>query len=144
MHYYNSNTINHLIIYVETPMIFQTLPELSKYCALTTCHLFVIFRTLSRSSKLEWSEVGMVLNPFQITTTMATRQSQRKRKNAPTRLEAETQKPGRKCSKDSRDSVFIPFLFHSDSQVSGLVAEVPEEKAKMFLPILLPNFIKAI
>ena len=75
---------------------------------------------------------------------MATRQTQRKRKNAPTRPETEVQKPRGKRSKDSRDSVFIPFLFRSDSRASSLVAEVTKDEAKLFLPTVLPNFIKAI
>jgi len=75
---------------------------------------------------------------------MVTRQTQRKRKNAPTRPETETQKPRGKRSKDFRESVFIPFLFRSDSRASSLVAEVTKDEAKLFLPTVLPNFIKAI
>src|SRR6266545_5046590 len=72
---------------------------------------------------------------------MATRQTQQKRKHAPTHPETEVQKPR---GKHSKDSVFIPFLFHSNSRASSLVAEVTKDEAKLFLPTVLPNFIKAI
>jgi hypothetical protein len=77
---------------------------------------------------------------------MVTRQTQRKRKNAPTRPETETQKPRGKRSRDRdfSESVFIPFLFRSPSRASSHVAEVTKDEVKLFLPTVLPNFIQAI